>query len=171
MENFKNISIRGRVAYLLSSFEKLLLYHNCEKAEWHGILDKLWTYTSIKFLDDWMYMIAEYMPNSILQDSFDDAEYITQQEFERLKEIYGKSHNDIRIFMQIIYECATCELYSKLYDYSPITLRKIEDAVNILVENGIELVDIQPFKQYVFDEANGWGICFQGAEKHSLFNN
>ena len=115
-------------------------------------------------------MIAEYMPNSILEDSFDDAEYITREEFENLKNVYCKSNKDIHVFLQIIYECGTCELYTKLCDYSPVTLKKIEDAVNILVKNGIELVDIQPFKQYAFDEASGWGICFQGADKHSLFN-
>ena len=75
MEELKNISIRGRMAYLISSFENVLLHYNCNKEEWRWLLEKLWSYTKIQYIDDWMYELAEYMPNSILEDTMEDAEW------------------------------------------------------------------------------------------------
>ena len=69
MEELKNISIRGRMAYLIRSFENVLLHYNCNKEEWRWLLEKLWSYTKIQYIDDWMYELAEYMPNSILEDT------------------------------------------------------------------------------------------------------
>ena len=53
MEELKNISIRGRMAYLISSFENVLLHYNCNKEEWRWLLEKLWSYTKIQYIDDW----------------------------------------------------------------------------------------------------------------------
>lgn len=63
MQVLKNISIRGRMAY-----------------------------TKIQYLDDWMYEVAEYMPDSILEDAMEDAEYITEKEFRYLYKLYSDSN-------------------------------------------------------------------------------
>lgn len=159
--DIKNISIRGRMAYLICLFEKLLVYYNCDKGEWRRLLEKLWAYTNIRYLDDWMYELAEYMPNSILEDTIDDVEYITKKEFEYLYKLYSKSEQEILVFLNIIYECGTCELYSKLYNHSPDTLKWLDQAIDILNKNNIDLVDIKPFEKYLFSECDGWGNCFE----------
>ena len=96
------------------------------------VLEKLWSYTKIQYIDDWMYELAEYMPNSILEDTMEDAEYITEEEFKYLHRLYSNSNQEIHLFLKIIFECGTCELYSKLCDYSINTLKKIEQAVDIM---------------------------------------
>lgn len=162
MENLRSISIRGRMAYLICSFEQLLLYHNCEKEEWVNILQKLWSYTIAQYLDDWLYELAEYMPNSILKDTMEDAEYITEEEFDCLYHLYNKTSQDILLFLEIIFKCGSCELYSKLYDDSPRTLMKVKEGMDILNINNIALVDVNLFVNYSFDECDGWGRCFDG---------
>lgn len=162
MEILKNISIRGRMAYLICLFERLLLYYNYDKDEWRNILEKLWKYTSIELLDDWMYKIAEYMPNSILEDTMDDAEYITEDEFKHLNKVYGKTIQEVLLFLQIIFECGTCEIYSKLCDNSPNTIIKVEEGIHILKMNNIALVDIKNFEKYKYSECDGWGEQFDG---------
>ena len=164
MEEFENISIRGRMAYLLCSFENLLLHFGCNKEEWKFVLEKLWTYTTIEYLDDWMYEIAEYMPNSILTDTMEDAEYITKSEFSKLYRLYINTNKEIKLFLENIFECGTCELYSRLCDNSPITLNLIEQAINILKRNEINLVNISIFKKYTYKECSGWGNCFEGRQ-------
>lgn len=164
MDSFKEISLRGRMAYLICSFEKLLLHFNCKKEEWKGVLEKLWTYTSVDFFDDWMYELAEYMPNSILEDTMDDAEYITEEEFEYLGRIYGKSSKEILMFLTLIYECGTCDIYSRLCEYSPNTLKKLSQAIEILDVNNIALVDIEPFEKYQYSDCDGWGEKFNGKD-------
>lgn len=84
MEIFKQISIRGRMAYLIRSFEKMVLHYNFEREGWIMVLEILWAYTSTECLEDWMYEVAEYMPNSILEDTMEDAEYITENDFKHL---------------------------------------------------------------------------------------
>lgn len=119
MEIIKSISIRGRMAYLLCSFEELLLYYGCNKDEWRLILEKLWKYTNIKYLDDWMYEIAEYMPESILNDTMEDAEYITKDEFEYLYKIYNKCNQEIKCFIK---KYMNVELVSYILDYVIVVL-------------------------------------------------
>lgn len=40
MKTLKDISIRGRMAYLICLFENLLLYYNCNKEEGHLLFSK-----------------------------------------------------------------------------------------------------------------------------------
>lgn len=161
---FENISIRGRMAYMICSFEKVLLYYNCNKEEWKGLVEKLWLYTSTELLDDWMYEIAEYMPNSVLEDSFDGAEFISESEFIHLKKLYRKTNSDVLFFLKNIFECGTCDLYSKLCDYSPNTIRCVQQSLDVLKKLNIELVDMKLFKKYLYNDCDGWGTPFEGKE-------
>ena len=162
VETLKHISIRGRMAYLICSFEKLLLHYNCDKEGGRIVLEKLWAYTSAEYLDDWMYEVAEYMPNSILEDTMEDAEYITENEFKYLHELYSSSPQDVHLFLQIIFECGTCEVYSRLRNNSLNTLKKVDEAINVLKMNGVVLIDITPFMKYKYSECDGWGERFDG---------
>lgn len=102
------------------------------------------------------------MPNSILEDTMEDAEYITEDEFNYLYHLYSKTSQDILVFLEIIFKCGSCELYSKLYDDSPRTLMKVKEGMDILDMNDIDLVDVNSFVKYSFDECEGWGECFEG---------
>ena len=88
MERISEISIRGRIAYLISLFVRMLesLNHNVD--DWEIIINVLCEYTSNELLDDWLYKMAEYMPDSVLEDSIDGAEYITEEEQMVCKELY-----------------------------------------------------------------------------------
>lgn len=162
MDSLINISIRGRMAYGICLFERLLLHYKCEKQDWTGLLEKLWMYTSMQYLDDWMYEFSEWLPDSILEDSFDDFEFITKEEYEYLYKLYNKSCLEIRVFIKIIFELGSVDLYSKITDNSPNTLNKLEEAINIFKMNSINIIPIEPFKKYSFWERNGWGERFDG---------
>ena len=168
MKGLEKISIRGRMAYLLCLFEKLLIHFQCSKEKWNWILEKLWQYTEIQYLDEWMYEIAEFLPENILTDPFEAFEFISENEYQLLKETYKGNCTDINLMMSIIFDLGTTELYSKLEDNSPFTLSKLQDAENILNRNGIQLINIQPFEQYLYSKENGWGKCFNG-KKFSVF--
>ena len=137
MYEFQKISIRGRMAYLVCSFKKLLIYYNCDIADWNIILDKLWKYTSVEFVDDWMYEMAEYLPNSIMEDEYKDVEYITEEEFFICKRLYSNVADDIKDMLQIIFELGTCEIYGKLINNSVNTLEKLNEGLLLLKKNNI----------------------------------
>lgn len=162
MKDLEVISIRGRMAYVICLFERVIIYYNYDKQDWVKVLEKLWEYTSVEYLDDWMYEFAEYLPESILEDSLDDFEFLTTEEYEHLYKLYNESSTDVCHFIKLMFELGSIDLYSKLVDNSPNTLEKIEEAVALLKGNEIEIISIEPFKQYSFKERNGWGEKFEG---------
>lgn len=162
MKNLEIISIRGRMAYVICLFERMLIHYNYNKQNWTKVLEKLWEYTSVEYLDDWMYEFAEYLPESILEDCLDDFEFITTEEYEHLYKLYSESSTDVCHFIKLMFELGSIDLYSKLVDNSPNTLKKVEEAVELLKKNKINSISIEPFKQYSFKERNGWGERFDG---------
>ncbi len=166
--DFKEISIRGRMAYLLCVFEKILVHFNCEKKDWSWVLERLWQYTCIEYLDDWMYEIAEYMPESVMEDNAEEIEFITQNELKKLKALYVKNTREINKMLRIIYELGTIDLYSRLQNGSPNTLEKLQEGIKSALQIGIELPNSFQFKIYKYSEGNGWGIPFDG-RKLSLY--
>ncbi len=166
MDDFKNISIRGRVAYLLCSLEKLLIYRNAEPSDWNWVLEKLWQYTDMEWLDDWM--SVELLPECILEDGPEEFELISESEHCKLRELYGKNTDDINRMMEIIHNVGTYELYGSIPEHSPATLAKMQEAVDLLEAEGIDPPDPKPFKEYEFSENRGWGRRFDG-KKLSCF--
>lgn len=162
MKGIEEISIRGRMAYLLCLFERLLIYFHCSEDKWNWILEKLWQYTEIQYLDEWMYEVAEFLPENILTDPFEVFEFISERDYLLLKKIYKENCADINLMMNIIYDLGTMELYSKLENNSPFTLQKLQEAENVLLRNNIQLISIHPFEQYLYSEENGWGERFNG---------
>ena len=162
MEELKKISIRGRMAYILCMFEQLLLYYKCKKKDWCWIMKQLWKFTSIEYIDDWVYEVAEILPNSILYDGTEDLEYITVNQFYELKKIYINNPEDINKMMMLIFELGTMEIYTTIMGYSSGTILKLNEAERILKKNGIKPIGITDFDKYHFDEEGGWGIRFEG---------
>lgn len=169
MEEFTEISLRGRMAYVLCLFERLLIYYNCKKEDWSWILEKFWKYTYIKYFDDWFYEVAEFLPENILEDKPEDFEYITENEYMILKKLYCKNPIEINQMMSLIFDLGTMESYSTLLNNSPNTLLIIQEAIDILQIKGIEPVSSEHFRQYQYSECNGWGKKFDGRKLSEFF--
>lgn len=131
-------------------------------------MEKLWKYTYIEYLDDWMYEIAEYMPKSVLEDNMDGIEFITENELKILKLLYTNGPKEINKMLYIIYELGTTDLYSRLQNGSPNTLMKLQECVDIAIKIGVRLPNKLEFEKYRYSEGNGWGIPFDG-RKISLY--
>ncbi len=162
--DFKEISIRGRMAYLIRIFENLLIFYNCCKEDWYGIVEKLWQYMNIEYLDDWMYEFSEYLPECILEDDIDAFEYLEEKEIKRLKLLYKSNPDEINQMLNIIFELGTMEIYGKLVNNSPNTLIKLQEGINIALNKKIELPDKSEFEKYRYSERDGWGDRFDGRE-------
>ena len=49
-----------------------------------------------------------------------------------------------------------------LMDNDIKTIKKVEEATNILKSHDIKIMAIDSFKKYSFDQCNGWGERFDG---------
>lgn len=171
VEDFKNISIRGRVAYGIACLERALLVYHCQNSMWNSVLEKLWSYTSVKYLDDWYYEIAEYLPDSISETTeyiSSEFEFLSEEQFNDLKILYGESNIIIEKLFRLIFEMGTIDIYGKLEKHSMNTLDKLGEILKIMNIANIELPEIQFFLKYRYEDNNGWGECIDGKE-YSLF--
>ena len=89
--DFKNISLNGRVSYAICCFENTLLHLKCNVSDWKIVLEYLWEFTSIEYLDDWSDTITEIIPSNLLE--FKDYEkhefeYINEETFNYLYNLY-----------------------------------------------------------------------------------
>ncbi len=167
MEKFEDISMRGRIAYIICLFERLLLYYQCNIDEWKTTLEFLWSFTEAEFVDEWWYELVEYLPDYIYEDTTDDLDYLTEKEVCYLRQLYQKTEQDILSFFNIMYDIINGNLYWPKCD--PIyKLDQIEAAINILKKHNIEIVDVEPFKKYSFEKCDGWGEDFDGKKEFSI---
>lgn len=170
--DFKGISIRGRVAYAICCFENAIMYFNYSISDWGLILEQLWSYTKMEFFDDWHYSTAEFLPESILEfntDKKDNFECITEEQFAILHKLYNKSSNIILHIIGFIFEIGISEFYGRLDNYGQKTLENLEILVNYMMSWNVPLPDINRFKSLSYEDGNGWGAEFDGRKFSSCY--
>ncbi|MBT9783042.1 hypothetical protein [Coprococcus comes] len=170
----KKISIRGRVAYGIACFERALIFYHCKNNVWIDVIKKLWDYTSIEYIDDWYYEMAEYIPDSLLETDYydkDDFEYLAETDFRTLKLCYKESNIVLSKIFRLIFEIGTLEIYGKLENYSVVTLKKLLEIIELMKKEKIKLPDEKPFLRYKYSEYGGWGERFNGQELSILLKN
>ncbi len=160
MEFFINITIRGRMAYLMCSLKKLIIFYGYTVEDLMLLLETMWEITTSDSVDDCMYKICEYIPYCVIYDSvdnLDDAEYITVEEFLYCKKLYNDIPNEIIEMCDIIYHLGETELYTAIRDNSPKTLKILNEGLEILRRNNIEFLDTEPFKIFKICDNDVWG--------------
>ena len=171
--NFKDISIRGRVAYCISCFENVLLYYGCDKEKWKFVLEQLWSFMNVEYVDDWFYQTAEILPECILEDKYDEDpyEFIDKRMFYELYQLYDSSCEVIKKIIRLIFELGSRELYGRIQGYSESTIEILEKVIQLCKKESIQLPDIADYKKYSFSVKNGWGEKFEGRKLSKILNN
>ena len=158
---FTGISIRGRVAYLVCSLARMIASCGYNVEDWKLILDVLSELTTRDILDEWLYKTAEYLPDSVLEDTLDDAEYITAEEQAIGQKLYSSCPECITKMVYIIFEVGTSDLYSRIINNSPHTIGKVQEGIELMKQNNVDLVPVEPFMKYKISEGQGWGNQFE----------
>lgn len=170
-EDFKMISIRGRVAYSIRCLENVLIQYKCNTDKWIFILEKLWSYTDIDFFDDWHYCMAELIPESVLESEDyqpDDFDFITESQFKEAYQLYSTTEGVIKDTINMIFDIGISEFYGRLENYGQKTLVNLERLLVYLKTKAIALPDIDNFRKLSYEIANGWGDKFSGKEYSSI---
>lgn len=163
--DFKNISLRGRVSYAICCFENTLLHLKYNVNDWKIVLEYLWEFTSIEYLDDWSGTIVEIIPTNLLE--FKDYEkhefeYINEETFNYLYNLYQNIDEKIDDLMNAIYDIGVSHIYSIIEGYGQSSLDALDIVLEFMNENNILLPDIKIFKKYSIEENRGWGNRFDG---------
>jgi hypothetical protein len=163
IQEFGEISIRGRVAYAICCFENALKYYSFDKHNWSLLLDRLWEYTHSQYLDDWSEKFAECTASAILENidfSKKGIEHLNKNDYDKLRLLYQSSNDVIRSLSDLIFQLGSIDLYGRLINNSPNTLKALTKIISYMESNKIPLPDLQLFKKFKFEESNGWGNKF-----------
>ena len=165
-ESFKNISIRGRVAFFSSYLEHIIINNNRTLDDWEIILTEIWAFTSTNRLDDWHEKVAEYLPESILEDiSFEKKEtiYISIEDYTNLRLLYIGAEKEILYLIEQIFYIGTIELYGSAGEkglQSLLIIKEVLEYIEFNTSSLPPLPDIGVYKKFKFSDEYGWGIAF-----------
>ena len=165
IENFKNVSIRGRVAYAICCLENVIEQVESQpKEDWDVLLNKLWSLTDLQFVDGWLYSVSSSMPSSILEDPFDPEEETTKEEYEKLKALYQSSNQSALDLIEQIFSLGTVELYGKIENNSPRTLEILDEIIELTKSTGAELPTHSLVSKFSIHDSEGWGVRFSKSD-------
>lgn len=165
INNFKNISLNGRVAYGICCFENTLMFLKCDVSNWKTVLGYLWEFTSTQNLEVWNDQVAEIIPENLLEFKNykeHDFEYLDESQFEYLYGLYQNIDERIGYLIRQIFYLGSSHSYSVIVDYGQRSLDELDRLVTFMVNNSFPLPDIGPFEKYSIDENKGWGNKFDG---------
>ena len=103
--------------------------------------------------------------NTFKEENFD---YINEEQFRTLQKLYKGSNDIVKNIIRLIFDIGISELYGSIENYGQRTLDNLEILLNYMVSNNIPLPDINKFKPLSYDDGDGWGNNFEGAEYSSI---
>ncbi len=163
--DFKNISLKGRVAYVISCFENVLLSLKCDISNWKMVLEYMWQFTSSQDLEAWNVQMAEIIPENLFEfKTFEehDFEYLEEIQFKYLYNLYQNIDTRINYIIRQILYLGSSHSYSLIIDYGQESLEELDRIVKFMINNCFELPNIDAFLKYSIKENKGWGNKFKG---------
>lgn len=165
IDDFKKISLNGRVAYGISCFENTLIALNYNVNEWKIVLECLWEFTSIQYVDDWSGMVAEIIPENLLEFKTyaeHDFEYLDEKNFKYLYNLYKNIDEKIDFMITAIYNIGTSHSYTIIVEHGQRSIDELEKLITYMTKNNIPLPDVKPFERFSIEENKAWGDKFDG---------
>lgn len=163
VNNFKTISLYGRIAYGVSCFENTITFLRYNVEDWKMVLKYLWEFSYIKYLDDWTGLLSEIIPENLLEFKRyeeHDYSYVDKKSYEYLYNLYQNIDEKIDFVMTAIFDIGTSHAYSEIDGYGKQSLDALKILIDYMSEKGIPLPDISLFEKFSFDENNGYGNKF-----------
>ena len=167
---FKNISIMGRVIYIVYVIE-LYVKENDENADWNILLEALWSFTRYEgCIDDYAYAVIECTPDTVLdeREDFETFEHFSEADLCKLKKLYMESPctETVDYLMAQINEILAYNLYTSVKPPESFSLKIMEDTY-LYIERlmGENIPSIKPFEIYSIYDRRCWGNFLLGKEE------
>ncbi|MBD5088828.1 MAG: hypothetical protein HDT30_08495 [Clostridiales bacterium] len=163
VNNFKTISLFGRIAYGVCCFENTITFLQYNVEDWKVVLKYLWEFSYIQYLDDWTGLLSEIIPENLLEfKKYEehDYSYLDKKSYEYLYNLYQNIDEKIDFVMTAIFDIGTSHAYSEIVGYGKQSLDELKILIDYMYEKGIPLPDISLFEKFSFNENDGWGNKF-----------
>lgn len=141
--SIKSISIRGRTAMAIICLENVINKTQMMSPKLTELLDIIWQFVEADDLGEWDEQI--YRWHNLEGDLLENSEFTLLPEF--ILEMISETE-----------EVAGGNLYGGVVGYSSFTFNPLVNVLNLALENGFGIPDVEPFKKSSFSEDGGWGF-------------
>ena len=160
-KEFKNLSIRARIAYAIMCFEEYVLVKyptiNFSKV---GVWMWAIVSTTEPNVDELAYKYLNIVPECLYEfDSFEKGyfEDFSKEEYDTFVEIIPKDDEILNYLMNEICEIVMIHMYTTFSSTDNESIVELKNITNKLVEVKIPLPDISLLAKYNPDLCDGWG--------------
>ncbi len=160
--NFVDLSIRGRIAYVILCFENYVKVKYPD-IDMQPVLKMMWSVVdSSDYIDNSAYRYLEIVPECLFEKdhySADVFDKLTEDEYNRFTKILNSDDPDLNAIMMSVYDIAMEYAYTNITDHGKDTYEYLDKVIAILNNNAISLPDIGKVSMSRFSESEGWGHC------------
>ena len=163
MNDFSDISLCGRIAYVIMCAERYALKKFPNK-NWKPLFSWMWKVTS-DYFDEWYYRFMEILPEYLYEfDNYKDAgfEYLSEDDYKYYSAFLKDIDKGMEELMKAVTDLSMVYCYTNIPGKGEESIRIVKKAQKILKKKGIELPDIKAVSFSKFSEKNGWGTAFDG---------
>ena len=158
MVDFRNVSLRGRIAYGTMCVESYALAHYPER-DWRPVLEVLWYLSKDVYWDDWPSRGVDILPecgSHVIPYDSDDFETLDERSYETLCNLYEDMPVAWATIMSDIVGMEREYAYTVIPGFGLASIAMLEEIVSLLEAEGIEVPDAMPIESLRF-EGDGRG--------------
>lgn len=170
-KNFNEISMNGRMAYLILCVERYVKTKYPDK-DWSVLSQWMWDSTS-EYWDEWDSKFMEIIPEFLFEfDSYEESDFecISEDEYNYFSSLYDGLSDEFNSLLLKLHELQQVYCYESIpgngMDASKIAI----EACSILENNNIALPELEKVAFSRFSEKKGWGNNFDGTRISLILN-
>lgn len=159
---FGDISLRGRMAYVIMCAERYALAKKPD-AEWHLVFENLWSIADDIMWDDWSDRVIDLLPEYIYElDAYnpDEFSWLDEDSFTLLKQLYTGMGETWATILKNLVDMEEIYAYTSIPGTGFESIALAEEVIQLMDKEGIPLPAISQVAFSSFSENGGRGNPF-----------
>lgn len=128
------------------------------KKSWNIVFEKYWEITNLRYWDEWMDEVIEYIPEYLFEfDNYEtsDFEYLKEEKYNELKNLYEDISSDVNTILKMVWNLANSHAYTSISWYGKESLDNLNAIILFLKNSNIKLPDFTQIDNLLFSENKG----------------
>lgn len=170
-KELENISMNGRIAYIILCIEKYLITKFSD-TNWSTLSEWMWKATS-SYWDEWANKFIEIVPEYLYEfETYEKSNFntITKEEYQYFYNLFKENKEIIDELLQKLLEIEEIYSYSSIPGFGEDAIQIVLETTKILERDNVELPNLNSVKFSTFNELNGWGNNFDGSKISLILN-
>jgi len=173
LEEFKKVSIRGRLAFAALCLENILIKETLfENFAIKSLVNQIWRFTTTSKLDVWHEKIEKILPEYILGIEYEKmSKFVDKPVYDELNRIYSSSPKYLLDIVEYTAWIGISNLYGSTGKYSETSLEYLIEVIKIAKNASISIPTIDKVSFSDFSKSNGWGDIVESKSVFSSIDN